>query len=1061
MNSCQLIEKLGYVDNPAFLQGERLREHHGYSFFFAQAEKTKKEEHCNLKGVYTLLYSPDKISSSSLTPVVYVCEANNEAKARKIHQRVWNQNIVPFLIVITPKNIRFFSGFEYDSKKSDDQRLLNTANNVSDFLERFSEFKASSIDSGDIWKQRKISTDKRVDRHLLANLKKLSEVLTGPRYELPMEHAHTLIGKYIYLKYLRDRSILSNERLEDAGICEEDVYSTRAKREKLYQLEEYLDEFLNGSVFPLPSINDIQPEHIKEVASAFKGGDPKSGQQFLFDMYDFSYVPIETLSVVYQQFLHAKGQGRGKGAYYTPVHLVNSILDELDAKKPLKEGMKIFDPSCGSGAFLVQCYRRLIEGIIRGKGAKLTPKDLKKLLVENIFGLDADKEACRVAELSLSLTLLDYINPPDLSSKKHKGFKLPKLHNKNIFHCEGGFFDDKSLWVKSIPKKGYDWIIGNPPWKNIDKKKDKEPYHRKAIEWIDANKKLCPVDNYQTAEAFAWKTTQLLKEDGQCGLLMPAKTLFKKQGDKFRAKFFSEIETWRIVNFANIRRYLFEKAINPAAAFFYSGKKDWDKSEHYITTYAPFAVEQPSQLNQKGRSKKIWSVLVNDSTIKEIPIRDVENGSAVSWKIAMWGTHRDKCLLDIISRRYDDILVFKSNSGLFMKQGPEFRSLPTKTDSETPEDFEAKVKKFKDNHEYLPEYFGKYVLDTDKVHAGCFHLPDDVCKIMGKDEAYLRTRGGKAGLELFKAPHIIISASRSFSVYSELDFMIPPRQIGIAGDNKQKKLLKALALYLNSKFVTYQQWLTSASWGIERDNSNLDDLKKLPVPLSKLSNDDLTKWAKLHDAIVDADKRERKQQLQRQEDMPLLHIRGDTSSLQLLEDLLKQMNDKVYELLGIGKKQRWLIEDMLDVRMKLNDGNFTAEKAIKSATEEEIYKFVCIFQEELDLFLDHTGKRKVHKVKVLYTDSTAIMIVDHLVRSMSTKPEVVKVQDNQTRRELDKLQGKLTEKRSQWMYFTRCLQIHEARRTYIFKPRQRLSWLKSQALAEADDFIAEKLATDK
>ena len=152
---------------------------------------------------------------------------------------------------------------------------------------------------------------------------------------------------------------------------------------------------------------------------------------------------------------------------------------------------------------------------------------------------------------------------------------------------------------------------------------------------------------------------------------------------------------------------------------------------------------------------------------------------------------------------------------------------------------------------------------------------------------------------------------------------------------------------------------------------------------------------------------------------------------------------------------------MLGVRMKLNDGNFTPEKAIKSATEEEIYKFVCIFQEELDLFLDHSDKKKVHRVKVLYTDSTAIMIVDHLVRSMATKPEVVKVQDNQTRRELAKLQGKLTETRSQWMYFTRCLQIHEARRTYIFKPRQRLYWLKSQALAEADDFIAEKLATDK
>jgi len=635
MNSQQLIDKLGYSDSPAFLQDERLREHHGYSFFFAQAEK---EEHCNLKGVYTLLYSPDKLSSSSLTPVVYVCEADNESKAEEIHKRVWNQNIVPFLIVVTPKNIRLYSGFEYDRNQSDEERVKEVAKNANEVLCKLSAFKSEAIDSGDIWKQWPISVEGRVDRHLLANLKKLSGVLTDENedYKLPPEHAHTLIGKYIYLKYLRDRDILSNRRLSDAQVCEEAIFSSSAQKEKLYQLEDYLNNFLNGSVFPLPSVNDIQTKHVQKVAGVFKGDDPESGQGVFFDIYDFSYVPIETLSVVYQQFLHAKGQGRGKGAYYTPVHLVNFILDELDTKKPLKKGMKIFDPSCGSGAFLVQCYRRLIEGIVRGKGSKLNPIDLRRLLVDHIFGLDADEKACQVAELSLSLTLLDYINPPDLSSKKHKGFKLPKLHNKNIFHCEGGFFDEESSWTKSIPKKGYDWIVGNPPWKNKEKYEDDKLCDLKALHWINTNRKTWPVDNYQTAEAFAWKTTELLAEDGQCGLLMPAKTLFKKQGDKFRAKFFSEIETWCIVNFANIRRYLFEKAINPAAAFFYSGKKDWDKSEHYITTYAPFAVEQNSQLSQKGISKKIWSVFVNYSTIKEIPLRDIKDGSAVPWKTAMW-----------------------------------------------------------------------------------------------------------------------------------------------------------------------------------------------------------------------------------------------------------------------------------------------------------------------------------------------------------------------------------------------------------------------------------------
>jgi len=1056
MNSAQLIDKLGYTDRPAFLQGERLKEHHGYSFFFAQAEK---EDHCNLKGVYTLLDSPDKLSSSSLTPVVYVCEADNEAKAEEIHKRVWNQNIVPFLIVVTPRNIRFYSGFEYGQKKNDDEgRTLEVARNANEVLDKLSALKSESIDSGDIWNKRPISVEGRVDRHLLADLKKLSKVLTDENkdYKLPIEHAHTLIGKYIYLKYLRDRDVLSDKRLSRAGVCEEEVYSIKAQQKKLYQLEEYLDEFLNGSVFPLPSRHNIKTKHVQKVASVFKGDDPESGQQALFDIYDFSYVPIETLSVVYQQFLHAKGKGRGKGAYYTPVHLVNFVLDELEAKKPIKKKMKFFDPSCGSGAFLVQCYRRLVERIVRTEKVKLNPTDLRKLLVDHIYGLDADKEACLVAELSLSLTLLDYIEPHDL--RTYPTFKLPKLYNKNIFHCKKGFFDDKSLWAKSIPKKGYGWIVGNPPWKNVDKRKDKEPYHRKAIEWIDANKKQYPVDNYQLAEAFAWKTKQLLAEAGQCGLLMPAMTLFKKRGDKFRAKFFSENETWCIVNFANIRRYLFEGAINPAAAFFFSGKKEWNKSEHYITTYAPFAVEQNSQLNKKSQSQKIWSVFANCATIKEISLKDVKGGSSVPWKMAMWGTRRDSQVIDLFSKLNVTLEKYLSDNNIDIGEGSQLRELPKFNTQKEKDAFYQK-------HRYLPNIVNKKVKieknklkDSIQKQKVAIEFPISALIKIKKHEAYLRKRGGESGLVVSKPPHIIIAASRKYILYSGSYILIPPRQVGISGIPQQSSLLKFLTLYLNSDFVYYQQLLTGEALGVERDCVNLDSLKQIPVPLNKLSENDLAEWADLYHEIVEAGKQERDSQQDR--DAPLFNSRQRTS-LPSLETLLKQMNGKIYKLLGISVKQQWLIEDMLGVRMKLNDGNFTAEKAVKSATETEIYKFAHIFQEELDLFLDHTGKKKVHKVKVLYADISAVIIVDHLKLSKATRPEVVKVQDDKIRQELDELQDRLKEIRSQWMYFTRCLQIHEGRRTYIFKPRQRLYWLKSQALSEADEFIAEKLATDK
>ena len=166
------------------------------------------------------------------------------------------------------------------------------------------------------------------------------------------------------------------------------------------------------------------------------------------------------------------------------------------------------------------------------------------------------------------------------------------------------------MWAGSIPKDGYGWIVGNPPWKKFTTSNTKEKYDTKALGWIKKHAKTCPVGKQEVAEAFAWKAHQLLSQEGQCGLVMPALSLFNKYGHRFRREFFTNIEVWCVVNFANIRRYLFEGAINPASAFFFSGKKDWEREGHYITTYAPFAVEQSGQLNQIDKSKKVLTVFV-------------------------------------------------------------------------------------------------------------------------------------------------------------------------------------------------------------------------------------------------------------------------------------------------------------------------------------------------------------------------------------------------------------------------------------------------------------------
>jgi hypothetical protein len=102
-----------------------------------------------------------------------------------------------------------------------------------------------------------------------------------------------------------------------------------ARLDQFQLLLNNLDGWLNGSVFPLSdqALTDIGEERLQQVAAVFRGDTPEGQQHLDFDAYDFGYIPIETLSVIYQQFLHAaeyspgRSEGRERGAYYTPVDI--------------------------------------------------------------------------------------------------------------------------------------------------------------------------------------------------------------------------------------------------------------------------------------------------------------------------------------------------------------------------------------------------------------------------------------------------------------------------------------------------------------------------------------------------------------------------------------------------------------------------------------------------------------------------------------------------------------------------------------------------------------------
>ncbi len=231
-------------------------------------------------------------------------------------------------------------------------------NDTAEILDHLAAFRSEAIDEEGAFLKNgasKVTPQTRVDEHLLGQLQLLDGELR--KMGLPREPSHCLIGKYVWLSYLKDRGILSPWRLSKVGVQGYDIFGRNAKLTSFHQLDDYLQNWLNGEIFPLRGEDRraVQSDHLQKVAGVFTSDDANCQTALFTDLYKFSHLPIETLSVVYEQFLHHKeegdevSEGEQAGAYYTPVCLANFMIEEMDRKLPLRDGVAVFDPSCGSG----------------------------------------------------------------------------------------------------------------------------------------------------------------------------------------------------------------------------------------------------------------------------------------------------------------------------------------------------------------------------------------------------------------------------------------------------------------------------------------------------------------------------------------------------------------------------------------------------------------------------------------------------------------------------------------------------------------------------------------
>ncbi len=380
------------------------------------------------------------------SPIIYFRQVKkiDTSEIIKLHRSFWNQGIAPILVIIAPEEVHVYSGLVPPKDALTETRqtpgLVETLKRVQDQLRSF----LLSVESGEYFHvhHRSFDPHTRVDRNLLRNLQvtrqKLGQVQAA---RLEPQTLDALLCRLVFTCYLFDRRIIDQSyvkalRINDAEHLRDILAKQprKAAKDDLYKLFDQLENDFNGDLFTADleaESSHIKVEHLEILERFFHGTDVQTGQ-LAFWPYDFSFIPIETISAIYEHFLKAGGEEQKKeaGAFYTPRFLAEFVLDvALEGETSLLD-KRFLDPACGSGIFLVGLFNRLAqEWKLKNPGARYDSQanGLMDILRTNLYGVDSNRSACQITAFSLYLAFLDQLSPPDIQKLLGKWDRLPYL----------------------------------------------------------------------------------------------------------------------------------------------------------------------------------------------------------------------------------------------------------------------------------------------------------------------------------------------------------------------------------------------------------------------------------------------------------------------------------------------------------------------------------------------------------------------------------------------------------------------------------------------------------
>ena len=147
--------------------------------------------------------------------------------------------------------------------------------------------------------------------------------------------------------------------------------------------------------------------------------------------FNFAGVDLDIIGMIYNTYVNRK-EKREKGQYYTPMAIVNYILDNVgySGRAIIGTNKRLIDPACGSGTFLVAATKRFASAYSDTSGQITDPEAVLQRLQQNLFGFDLNPFACYLAEVNLLIQVLDLIK------QAHDQGKRPKIKRFHIYNVD-------------------------------------------------------------------------------------------------------------------------------------------------------------------------------------------------------------------------------------------------------------------------------------------------------------------------------------------------------------------------------------------------------------------------------------------------------------------------------------------------------------------------------------------------------------------------------------------------------------------------------------------------